>query len=690
MALSGAVGSYRSPGGADSGVPAAILRARLPGLANPPIAWLAAAITLAAAPHLMRTPLWIPVIYLALALWRLSIPYTGPAQRRGQRFSMPIVNLLVGAGILAGVSASYGTLAGRDAGVALLILLAAMKLMEIRHERDFYIAVSIGLFLLLTNFFYIQSILSAAYLAASVVVFVAALISFNDERRVLNSARRLRLAGSMLLQALPLMLILFLLFPRVVGPLWGLPKDARSGTTGLDDEMTPGAISDLTLSDEVAFRVEFAGEIPPRSALYWRGPVLWFTDGVKWIPDRLRRADPDFSVRGRPVDYAVTLEPTERYWLFGLELPAKPPPQGIFSHDLQIRTRAPVQNRVRYVLSSYPDYTLSVSSEVELVRARQLPPGKHLRSVALAKGWREEGLDDARVINRALNMFNENEFYYTLTPPLLLEDTVDQFLFETRQGFCEHYAAAFVILMRAAGIPARVVTGYQGGALNPIGNYLVVRQRDAHAWAEVWLGEPGWVRIDPTAAVAPSRIMEGIETALPESLIDVPLVLQDNALARDLWQRFQYTWDALNNRWNQWVLGYDRNRQSLFLTRIGLGWLDLQGLLLGLTCAAAAMLLAVAAWLFQTGARDTDEARRLYDRFCDRLARSGTARRASEGPRDFAIRASRRLQPLAATIHEITDLYVAVRYAGRRGETTALRQAVRTFHPRRLPVLFVP
>lgn len=648
---------------------------------NPSLAWLVAALTLAAAPHWARTPLWIPVIYLALAAWRLSAPRAVPALKQARTWAAVLLNLVLGVGILAGVYASYGTLTGRDAGVSLLILLAAMKLIELRFERDFYVAIFIGLFLLLTNFFYVQSILSALYMGAAAVVFVAALISCNDERCVLNGARRLRLACALLAQALPLMLILFILFPRVAGPLWGLPRDARSGSTGLDDEMAPGAISDLTLSDEVAFRVEFNGAIPPRSELYWRGPVLWFTDGVKWIQDRPRDAEPQFTVQGEPVDYTVTLEPTERNWLFALELPATPPRQGMFSHDMQIRTRAAVQNRLRYTLVSYPDHSLFTSDPAELLRALQLPAGKHLRAASLALGWRGEGLNDAQIVKRALTFFSQEKFFYTLNPPLLLADTIDQFLFETRRGFCEHYAAAFVVLMRAAGIPARVVTGYQGGALNPIGQYLIVRQRDAHAWAEVWLGKEGWVRIDPTAAVAPSRIENGIESALSGSLLDVPLGLEDNVFARTLWEQYRFTWDAVNNRWNQWVLGYDRNRQSLFLARLGLEGIDTPGLVFGLTFAALAMLLAVAAWLFRSGSQETDEARRLYDRFCNRLARFGVARHASEGPEDFARRAGNRLPPQAEAIRAITALYVAARYASRGDVMGALREAVRAFRP---------
>jgi transglutaminase-like putative cysteine protease len=660
-------------------MPAALqdtLRSRLPGLWNPVLPWLAAALTLAAAPHAVRMPFWIPIVYLALTAYRLARPAAG-VTRHGTIASTAF-KLLVGACIVGGVFASYGTLTGRDAGVALLVLLAAMKLVEMRRLRDQYVAIFIGLFLLLTNFFYAQSILMALYTVATVIVFIAALSSFNDERAVLAAPARLRLAGVLFAQSLPLMLVLFLLFPRVPGPLWGLPKDARGAQSGLDDQMTPGTISELSLSDAVAFRVEFEGDPPKRDQLYWRGPVLWFTDGVKWVQDRRRPRDvAAISVRGRPVRYTVTLEPTEKHWLFALEMPEEPPHSAFFTHDLQLRARAPLANRLRYSLVSHPEFTLGTTGYEELIRALQLPPGRHARAVELAAGWREEGLGDAALVERALSMFREQEFYYTLTPPLLLQDAVDQFLFETRQGFCEHYAASFVVLMRAAGVPARVVTGYQGGTLNPVGGYFIVRQRDAHAWAEVWLADAGWVRVDPTAAVAPSRIMQGIETALPDALIDIPAMLQNSAIARNLWERFGFTWDALNNRWNQWVLGYDRNRQSIVLRRLGLDWIDDEGLLFGLSVASAGVLLLVAWALLRDAGREPDEARRIYERFCRRLARRGLGRAPSEGPEHFARRAAQRFPQIAGSIADITRLYVAVRYAGEPHRLGELKRAVR-------------
>jgi transglutaminase-like putative cysteine protease len=651
---------------------------RAPGLAYPPMAWLLAAVVTAAAPHFVRIPFWAGAMFAVFCLWRVRArDPRGPAFPSGVAGFM--LRLAFGAMVLGGVLASYGTLTGRDAGVALLVLLAGMKLAELRGERDYFVAVLIGLFLLLTNFFFFQSLISMAYLLVAVLLFLGALMSANDTRAAVPYTTRLRLAGMMLLQAIPLMLLLFLLFPRVAGPLWGMPRDARAGSTGLDDQMTPGAISELSLSDEVAFRVEFEGPIPQHAALYWRGPVFWFTDGVKWVPDLLRDGTPVLRTSGAPLKYTVTLEPTGKNWIYALEQSPQPPAQAAFTHDLQLRTRAPVMNRMRYALASFTDYRLLAADANEQGRALQLPPGRHRRALELAAQWRKGEPEPRRIVAKALSLFNEQPFYYTLSPPALLVDSVDQFLFESRQGFCEHYAAAFVILMRGAGVPARVVTGYQGGAVNPVGNYLVVRQRDAHAWAEVWLDDRGWVRVDPTAAVAPERIRGGLESALPDALLDVPLGLQDSAIARDLWERMRFTWDAVNNRWNQWVLGYDRNRQSLFLRRIGFDNVDTGDLVLGLTVALTVVLIVLAFWLFRRRGRHSDAARRLYDRFCRVLARRGFPRDPVEGPMAFARRATGQFRDRDADIDRITRLYVAVRYAQQPELLPELRAAVARF-----------
>jgi len=646
--------------------------------------WLSAGFCLAVLPHTLHIPVWVSVLFFILLAIRLLRPRQNDKGGFGSSF---LFKLVLGGTIFTGVFVQYGTLVGRDAGVALLVLLGGMKLLEIKAERDYYISTYIAFLLILTNFFYTQTLPVSAYMGFTLVVLIGSLISFNDRDNSLQLQGRLQAAGRLFVHALPLMLIMFLLFPRVSGPLWGLPKDALSGITGIDDEMSPGSISQLILSDEVAFRVAFDGRIPEKSQLYWRGPVLWYTDGYKWVPDRPRRSTPRVITNTEAVTYTVTLEPTDKNWLYALELPAEAAEDSRLSHDLQFRTRRSVTIRTRYEASSYPGAVLLSDDPEELNNAQQLPGNYHPRAVALAQSWRAQGLGDSEIVQLAMRYFNEEEFYYTLTPPLLLNDTVDDFLFTTRQGFCEHYAAAFTVLMRAAGIPTRVVTGYQGGTINPVGNYLIVYQRDAHAWTEVWLGgERGWVRVDPTSAVSPSRVTEGIQSAIPQSLLNVPLGLYNNAIARNIWERVNNTFDAINNRWNQWVLGYDRNRQRLLLDRFGLGDLDREELMVGLIIVVVICLTIIAFGLFRQARTTHDKARFWYDKFRKRLARTGIRLYPHEGPTDLANRAARLRADLAVAIHRITDSYIGVRYGNQYEKLEVLKSQIRSFKPgKRVP-----
>ena len=595
--------------------------------------------------------------------------------------TLPTLRQLAMVAALIGVYSHYGTLAGRDAGVALLVVLSGFKVLESRTPRDFYIGCFLGYFLVITNFLYTQTIPTALFMCLVISIITACLVTRNDTGKQLSIPARLRLSGALLLQALPIMLVFFLLFPRVPGPLWGLPRDANTGRTGLDDEMAPGSVSQLILSDAVAFRAKFSGLTPEPDQLYWRGPVLWFSDGRKWTTGRGQSGrDPaPMNSYGTPLRYEITMEPTGKHWLFPLEMPAYIPEDSYLSADFQLKTKLPLRERNRYTLISYTNFRIGTDHPAELQRALQLPAGKHKKTLELARTWRQESNTPGQIIDRTLQWFSREKFYYTLTPPLIGGDSVDEFLFSTRQGFCEHYASAFVTLMRAAGIPARVVTGYLGGELNPVGDYLIVRQRDAHAWAEVWLGEEGWRRIDPTAAVSPARISEGIESALPDSIIDIPLGLENNVIARDLWQRFNNIRDAINYRWNEWVVGYGHRRQIQFLGQFGMGEADWRGMTVGLMAATAVIVLCIAVRLFGQRSTSADPAGRAYDQFCNKLARQGMVRHLSEGPVDFARRVSISRADLDQDVNRITSLYVDIRYGSQAHGLKSLQQQIRKF-----------
>ncbi|MEE8321025.1 MAG: DUF3488 and transglutaminase-like domain-containing protein [Gammaproteobacteria bacterium] len=641
--------------------------------------WLAVGIGLTVLPHCSRLPLWIPLLHYCLTLSRLVMATLALAQKHSA--IVILLRQLVMFAALIGIYITFGTLVGRDAGVAMLVVLSGFKVLESKGTRDFYIAIFIGYFLIITNFIYTQSIPTAFFMCVVITILTASLITYNDTGKQLSVAARLKLSCSLFLQAVPIMLVLFLLFPRVAGPLWGLPKDAHTGLTGIDDEMAPGSISQLIQSDAIAFRAKFQGRKPEPEQLYWRGPVLWFSDGHKWTVGRRQHGKLSTPIKtfGQASRYEITMEPTNKHWLFALEIPKGAPEQSYLTQDLQLKTRSPVRERKRYTLTSYTHFQIGINHPSELIRALQLPESRHRKTVQLAREWRQESNTPGEIIKRALHWFSNDDFYYTLTPPLLGGDSVDEFLFSTKQGFCEHYAAAFVILMRAAGIPARVVTGYLGGEFNPVGDYIIVRQREAHAWTEVWIGEEGWRRIDPTAAVSPTRISEGIENALPDSVIDIPFGLGEITIARDLWLRLQNTMDAINYQWNQWILGYGPKRQVQFLGQFGMEKIDWRGMTMGLMFMIVLNILCIMVWLFRQTSLSADPSRNAYDQFCKKLAKQGIVRRMSEGPIDFARRASLRRTDLAGDINRITALYVDIRYGSQLNGLKTLKQHIRIF-----------
>lgn len=636
-----------------------------------PLAVLVAAATVTVAPHTFWLPWWVDVFAGVLLSWRVFIALRSRA--------LPprwLLLLLTCAGGI-GVFFSHRTIIGRDPGVMLLVLLLFLKLLETRARRDVFVVAFLVFFVALANFFYSQSIQTAGLILVIVVLTTAALVGFSAPERPVTD--NLITASRMLLQAGPVMLVLFFLFPRVQGPLWGLPQDAYAGVTGLSDTMSPGSISALSTSDAIAFRVKFEGTPPPRGRLYWRGPVLSEFDGFTWSAARPRLRKLSLEVRGEPVDYEVTLEPHNRNWLFALEMPSRIPPTARLTADYMAISLPPVRSRIRYQMRSYTDFRASSGSDPEeLTHLLRLPPEVDPRARALASEWRESLPDSAAIVRRALEFFRGNRFEYTLLPPALGRDSIDEFLFGTKQGFCEHFASSFVFLMRAAGVPARVVTGYQGGDTNPVDGYMVVRQADAHAWAEIWLPEAGWTRVDPTAAAVPVRIEQGIAAAAPRGAL-LPLFMRSGS---SLLKSLRNNWEALTNNWNQWVLGYNPDRQREMLSRLGVHQPSWQTLAVMLFWSVAGVVLLIALWLLRNIRRE-DEVHRTWLRFCAKLARAGLTRAGAEGPLDYADRVSSRLPVRDAEVRAIAGLYADLRY-GPRTEAPSIarfRYLVREFRP---------
>ena len=641
--------------------------------------WLILSLSLVAFPHVFHLRFWILPTLAILLLWRFFItsqqrPHIGAITK----FFLVIL-------ILAGILASYGTIFGRDAGIALLVLLVGLKLLEIDNLRDAMVVCFLGYFLIITNFLYSQTIPTALYMFVVMVVTTATLISLSDTNNQLHIQKKLHLSTTLILQAVPVMLVLFVFFPRVAGPFWSLPKDAHSGVTGLSDSMSLGNINQLIQSDEVAFRVEFQGNIPPAAKRYWRGPVLWWTNGRDWKPSHrqdLLTQPEDFEPLGQPYDYTVTLEPHNQRWLFALDLPDRAPPIGRLNVDYQVLAKKLVRERIRYNLRSYIDYRAEGFMLTDLQRriALNLPKQKNPRTFALGQQWKQQLGNPEAIVQHALRYFNQQDFYYTLQPPLLTtEHPIDEFLFQTQRGFCEYYAIAFTVLMRAAGVPTRIVTGYQGGEPNPLSDYFVVRQRDAHAWTEVWLEDKGWVRIDPTSAVSPERIEEGIDIALPSPFnpLGMGFNWSQDSLPAKIWQQVNYGWDALNNHWNQWILGYGPEKQMELMKRFGLN-IRWPGMIMILTGFISIIVLSIAVWML-VRPRKQDAVSRLYNRFCKKLAQKGLPRSPAEGPLDYAKRVQTARPELAPTVQKITHLYLQIRYRSRTDKLSALRQAVHTF-----------
>jgi protein-glutamine gamma-glutamyltransferase len=614
------------------------------------------------APHAEHLPVWVSVLCAGLLLWRAWLAYSGKALPN--RWLLMMVTL-AGTG---GVVFNFHTLFGREAGVTLLMLLATLKLMELRNARDAMVLVYLACFIIITNFFYSQSIPTALYLLATMMVIVTAWVHLQAQSIALRT--RLRIAAVLLLQALPLTLILFILFPRVPGPLWGLPQDAYA-STGLDDRMSPGSLSRLSLSEAVAFRVTYNDKVPRRDQMYWRGPVLWNFDGRTWTPGNTAlTVAPKFTELGQTIDYSVTLEPHNKPWLFALDVPDKLSVQATLTYDFQLLNKDPVHARMRYAARSNLVYRANLQeSERQLKRALQLPKQLNPRAQQLAAEWRAGIKDDGGIVNTALSYFNKQGFAYTLEPPPLGANSVDEFLFTTKQGFCEHYASSFVFLMRAANIPARVVTGYLGGEFNEVGNYYIVRQSDAHAWAEVWLAGQGWVRVDPTGAIAPERVQRGLSAALSDNAALPFMERNPPQWMRDL----RFNLDSLANQWNQWVLGYDTERQFAFLTRLGMESITWQKMAInmagGLGLVVALFALFMLRHLF---ARQPDKVQAAWLRLCRRLAKAGLPRAAHEGAQAYAARVAAARPELAGAMHDLAMRYNDLRYGTVQNEQVQL------------------
>lgn len=588
-----------------------------------------------------------------------------------------VLRVLLALSMLAAVLYATGMRFGRDTGCALLAAMLAIKPTETLTLRDNRSLLGFAFFAPFAAFLLDQGPLTMSLGLLGLCSGLIALQQLADVEARTNTAYlavlpRIVLVGRLVLIGLPLVLVAFWLFPRLASPLWGVPDRAQA-RPGLGDEMSPGGWLDLMADDEPALRVQFFGATPAPDQMYWRGPVLWNYDGRTWTQAGWLRGLPPASVvhGDKTWDYQLEIEPTDRRQLVALDLPIAAPPSAHLANDYAMTVRSSLSALTRWRMQSASPSRFDVTLPLTLrQQALQLPAGLNPRTQQLATQWRKDaGSDDGALVRRALAWIRA-EFAYTLDTPLPGRHAVDEFLFDQKQGYCEHFSSSFVVLMRASGIPARVVTGYTGGVYNRLGGYWVIRHMDAHAWAEVWLPNRGWTRVDPTAAVAPERIYDTLDDRLGDDVDAGRMTLEGLGSVSD--------W--LRRGWNDLVLGFDARRQAQLLER--LGGTDLGGMRLSMLFGLAALgALACMVWWLARGERERDPLLRAWHRLDRRYARLGLSREPHETAVDWARRVAAARPAGANLLFSLSRRFAAARYAPDQGDHRALIEDLRRHRP---------
>ncbi len=660
--------------------------------------FLMGAVFLSVLPQMGFLPPWCTAGFIVLFAWRLGLLFSGRA------LPGTLVRWLAAAAILIAVFAQYRSIFGREAGVALLVLFLGLKLMEMRARRDLFVVIFLCCFLLLTGYFHSQGIWMAVATLAALFTLITSMLTMQFRQQEIPVGRRFRYASVLLLQALPIAAALFVLFPRASGPLWGLPGDAQAGKTGLSDSMSPGDLSELAQSDAVVMRVQFDGTAPPSSLMYWRGPTFGEFDGRVWRTTRYRAPTvaPQVTLDGPPpgqgsaagqtrrspgaVSYRSTVEPANHRWLITLEMPTAIPQledrRISITPTFDLVADTPLTERFRFDAQARFDARLGINETPDSLRNwLALPPGFNPRTRELAAtiGARAQDGSAREKIEHALAWLRAGDFSYTLRPPILGQHSVDEFLFGSRAGFCEHFSNAFVVLARQMGVPARVVTGYQGAEHNPNDDYWIVRQSDAHAWAEVWLEGVGWHRVDPTAVVAPDRIQRG-----SRMMRNLEQGAAGGTQTEHWTDRFRLNLDAIAHGWNQWVLSYDRGKQMSLFARLGIDFSDWREIA-GAIAAIMALVIGAVALAALRPQTSKDPAERCFEEFCRRVAALGLARHPYETPNRYFGRIEHLLDaPDSDRARHIVEAYNRVRYdrgPEDRESMDRLRHLVKAFRP---------
>ncbi len=631
-----------------------------------PLLWLAAALLFTLPPMFGSLVTWVPCLFLlalAIEFWM---------EPRGYRLRFTTLKLMLAAAALFAIFASYGSLKGVEPAVSLLVVLMSLKILEAQTAREFQVMVLIGWVLCLCGFFLSQDFAIALCLLTAFVLLLVALIQFNRGSSPGAFWPPLRTACKLLAQAAPLVVLLFFLFPRLNTGFRLEFRDLRSARTGFSDRLSPGSIATLANSSDIAFRAEFPGsKTPPPGPMYWRGAVMWDCDGMEWLapyaPASTSRSIRQFP-RGHTIRQRITLAPHGARWMFALDRPFETPARAILARGDYLWSVQPIRKPRQYEVVSSPEAVGKELQSNERREALEVPSSISPAVRELAQSWTAQNSTPRAIINSALQFFRTQGFGYSLSPGEYRKNDLEQFLFHRRVGFCEHYAASFATLMRLAGIPARVVVGYLGGEYNDLGHFFLVRQADTHAWCEVWLSDSGWTRVDPTTVVAPGRASLDLNSFLERRIASGQMVSHRSAFLTQLTQSAIFTnirlaWETLSYQWDTRLLAFDADVQEVFLNSIGLANYGPLVLIIEILIVAVALLVIYFGWMrLRTRAR-ADRVMALYERFCRKAARLGVRRDPWEGPSDFSMRAAQLLPDESERIRQISNAYIALRYA---------------------------
>ena len=612
-------------------------------------------------PLLLNMPLWVSgwcVSFWIYALWVHRGKWPRPGWKT--RLFFTALGCMIVLIFLGGITLDS------QAFIGLLCVMAGLKPLEARNHRDRVITLFMAYFIIIISLFSIENLVITVYMFISVLATTTCLVHINQPGRMFKV--NLRLVSLIMLQAIPLMVLLFILFPRLEGSMFSLPG-RFAGRTGFTETLQPGSISQLVRVDQTAFRVQFDRNIPEASDLYWRGLVLWHFDGTYWTQGSIPQRNKRFIRTDNYFEYDIILEPHRKQHLFALDVPISAPRFTTLTEDFTLKTRWPVRTVQRYRVRSTREIPSQLKTTQQIL-AQQLPVVGNPKSRTLAETWASRLDSPQAILAEAVRYFEQNEFFYTLQPGLLDENPVDDFLFNTHSGYCEHFASAFAFLMRAAGIPARVVVGFLGGDLNPYGNYLIVKQYHAHAWVEVFLKNQGWMRVDPTALVAPERVSMGIVGSLASD--DLPDFLNQSSAqqVRAFIQRISYMADAINLRWNAWFMEYSRVEQTGLLRKVLTHFSQTRIVWITALVSLIAVLM-VWGWIryrAQSRFYPQDQIQETYHSFCRKLERIGIEKHPAQGPLDLADWINMHRPNLKQQVAVILDAYVALRYKRDRGD----------------------